>query len=312
MPYPPGPPRLQYVRAIRGLNIWATSGVDDHNSARVNQDGSLRLMWPGYCPASYSFTVASYPANTNVSLNLMLTPSIATNASPEWEEANCIWMRLTTDSGGAANWTFKWKTNYQSGYNYTTAAALTAPAAVGTWTLAFDNNTNVTMTAPNGASTNFSMGVNPSLPDISPAFDGPGSLYLGVMTEGPNASGWSTVLSQSSVVLAGVTVVSNNWLSDMVPLTPAWVLMGSLFLVPTNNCWWVNWTLPDTGFTLQTTPLLGGRSTGPFTFTNSYTVWSTNGLPAANVLGAMKRVLIKPDTFPVTNMWFYGLTKPSS
>jgi len=245
---------------------------------------------------------------------MYLVPVNVAEVNPDWTEADCILMDLGVDSDGFAKWCFHWKTNSANGNGQLYAAnsqiLLTNPTPLGKWTLSFPgpDDQHVRMTAPGGNNTNFVMGVHPNVPDISGNFidtGGNGVVYLGVYAGETNVGGLSAVLADAQISGLGVTSVSNNWLADTT-LTNSrtrsvWVPVGNSawYLVPTNNAWWVNWTLPDWGFALQTNSNLS-QPAG----------WSTNGLPAGMIIGDKKRVLIKPGDLPDSPQMFFRLSKP--
>ena len=85
--------------------------------------------------------------------------------TPDEAATNAIILDIRgTATGGQGN--FRYKINQpNSSANLTNAdngtvgtlASIPAPSVLGTWTIAFTDDTDVRLTAPNGASTNFSL-----------------------------------------------------------------------------------------------------------------------------------------------------------
>lgn len=313
---PPPPPRIQYVNAIRGLNMWSGGSQYERDCFESFQDGSLFYMWAnGNTPASYSFTIASYPNDltktTNLVVRLMLIPANATEASPDWNEANALVMDLTMQTNGFPMWIFRWKTNTPDSngqlYDADRQVTLTNNTPLGKWTLSFSSDQNVTMTAPNGNSTNFVMGVHPNVPDISPAFydvsTNRGTVYFGLYTSDTNAGDLLVVFS-SWVIAGNLNGISNNWAAQVVPIDPnQWVRVANApyYLVTNNGAKWLQWGLPDTGFKLQTNTVGVGVSN----------CWSTNhGLPPADIYSLHKGILVYSNALPPSPKLFFRLSSP--
>jgi hypothetical protein len=218
-------------------------------------------------------------------------------------------MDLGVGDSGNAFWIFRWKTNAANGngqfYDAGAQVQITNPTPVGKWTLSFSSDTSVTMTAPGGNSTNFVLGVHPNVPDISGNFlevsTNYGVVYLGLFTGATNAGDLDVVFSAAQLS-GNINTVSNNWLAETT-LASTWVPVASppMVIVPTNNCWWVEWFLPDGGFFLQTNTVSVGASNN----------WSTNhGLPDAPIYANHKGLLVKPGDLPNTSRLFFRLSRP--
>jgi hypothetical protein len=308
------PPTMKYVKANRGLNIWQSGGQYDRNSFMSFQDGSQYYMWKySGAPASYSFTLNSFPtdaARSNYVVRLYLIGSAVDVVSPDWSEPNVILMDLGVDTNGVTGWNFRYKTNAPASngtfYDAGAQILLTNSTPIGKWTLTFNNDTNVTMTAPGGAFTNFDMGVHPNIPDIGVNFTGPGSVYFGSYASGANKEQIDMIstFTAASVTGLGVPNISADWLTETTINTNAWAPVGNAIsyqLVATNNAYYVNWTVPDGGFALQTNTVSVG----------SKVHWSTNtGLPPGTAFPNHKGVLVKPGDLPSSPMVIYRMSSP--
>jgi hypothetical protein len=138
---------------------------------------------------------------------------------------------------------------------------------VGKWTVTFNRNTNVTMTAPDGTTTNFNIPDDPSGTTANLFADPPGggagiSLFLGVQANNAAAIADHVVISQFSTTgTAGA--FTDNFLADNGVLnTSVWVVRAAyptcVQLLPplAPPAYWVNWTIPAAGYSLLTQPTL--------------------------------------------------------
>ena len=295
------PPKLSISRAVQGLNLFTASGpaLNSRESLQTAQTNN-NYSWVGAPgPVSYSFTIASYPVplGDQVQNHIFLIPSPGTESSPDYNEPNAIYMDLESTATGGVAWMFRYKTNEPSGntmiYGSGTLATLTNSTGVGTWTLTFNNNTNVTMTAPGGASTNF------SIPDATGAtaalFASNVVLYCG--TQANNAAGENdhTVLSDFNVTGLGSTNFDDNFVADAGTLnTNLWKVNAAasqcVRLEGPGNPDYVSWTLPASGFSPEATATLATNRTWiPTTSNPSFAAGNletqlinTNDLPSGN------------------------------
>ncbi|HZL44170.1 MAG TPA: hypothetical protein VFD66_12930 [Verrucomicrobiae bacterium] len=310
------PPTMAYIKATRGLNIFQSANQYERNSIQTLP--GYTVSWNSGFATTYSFTVAQFPteaARSNYVVRMMIFPVPTSDVSPDWGLPDCVTMELSADTNGFASWMFRFKTNAPNNngnlYNADSQIVITNPTPVGKWTLAFDvAGTGVTMTAPSGNSTNFTMGVHTNIPDIHGNFiDSGGEVYLGSYASGTNHEQVDliTVFSQAYISGLGVSIVSNNWtvnttLTNNIPpsSTSVWLPVGSMkyTIVPTTNCMWLNWSVPDGGFALETNTL---NAHFPLN-------WSTNhGLVPATGYWNHKGTLIKPGDLPSTPRLFFRM-----
>lgn len=274
---PVPPPTLNLEQASPGLNfIAAGSGQYDRQNIRTRTP-EYSWLGKGNTPVSYSFTASGYPgsANPNFEIHTYLIPvpydsvvgagTVGTGSAPDWAETNCIFMELQNKADGSAAFTFRWKTNSipdGNGTYYSTPLASLSDTngPLGTWTLSFLNDTQVTMTAPNGSITNFEF----STDKLAGYKDGTGSalplyFYLGAKPQDAGNLGKFAQVSHVKIQGAG-TPIDEDFLSESALDTNRWELVANngtsgVQVVP-KNCMWLDWTLPDAGFVLQTNSAL--------------------------------------------------------
>jgi hypothetical protein len=280
------PPRLKYEKAVRGLNLFAgSSGIYDRESIRTATNLGI-YSWVSNGLVSYSFTVTNFNPGTNgMQLHLFLIPSPGNESSPDWSESNVVAVLLQSQFDGSVIWTLQAKTNGVpncSGYcPWPIFGQIANPTALGTWTLTFMNDTNVTMTAPGGSSRNFTIP-----PEVPPLFGGPLSVYFGVQANDYPNLGRAIVLSSVAIQGASVTPIADNFTAPLD--TNTWEVIAayppSIQVVP-SNATWISWEKYNSFFVLETNSVLHNPAS-----------WSTNGLPPAVVEGEAIRVLLTTNT----------------
>ncbi|HVV73818.1 MAG TPA: hypothetical protein VHI52_20305, partial [Verrucomicrobiae bacterium] len=166
---PPPTVSLEPITQKAGLNIVA-SAPGDYPREMVATTSTLNEGWVGQSgPVTYALTISSEPDKSygGFQTHIMLAPSPGTETSPDWNEANIVFLDIQGGLGAATTATFRYKTNQPNGntmiYNGNptngpvgaigTVTCTNGP--LGTWAMTFLNDTNITLTAPDGTSTNF-------------------------------------------------------------------------------------------------------------------------------------------------------------
>jgi hypothetical protein len=329
---PPPPPTVKLpTKAVAGLNVFSsTQGLYDRQEAELMQ--SSGLSWVGQAtsakPVSYSFTIVGYPNSYNCEAYLFLTPNPAANDSaPDWNETNCAIFYLQGNASSSyAHFQYKvnepgGNTMYGGGAPYTNAPGswdgvtpnylesgnlATLPVSVGiygTWTLAFSSNTNGTIIAPDGTSTNFVVppyNTGYFTEQTTPGFN----VYLGMQANAADGLNQAVVYG-SFAVSNSATPFSENFLTDSVlDTTNTWrtsVAAGpkGVLIVPSNAAYWVDWTLPATGYSLQTSPVL-----------NAPLDWSVpSTFPSVLALVGMQAQLVATNDLTAGSAVFFDLIK---
>jgi hypothetical protein len=164
--------------------------------------------------------------------------------------------------------------------------SITAASAIGTWSMTFSQDTNVTLNGPGGVTTSFTLH-----PEIISAFNDPLDVLFGAQpNNSPPASGQVVVLSRASITNnTGGVVIDDDFLADGGVLnTLAWTISAAsaanvqLFPVDPGQKL-VKWTIPDTYFGLQVSSNIAGPWTA-LTVSNFAAGSFRNGLvPSANL-----------------------------
>jgi hypothetical protein len=314
----PPPPTLTIgpVTTPPGLLIIAAGGGNQYNRAELEATDPVNgpnFSWVSASgPVTYSMTIVGYP-DTNHSgfeSEIFLVPN-GNNADPaiDYDAANVAQMTIFNNADGSATASFQYKTNDaddNSGFSsYGNLASITVPGGpLGTWSITFLDDTNVTLTCPNGASTNV------NFPDESTAqvFANPLNAYFGNQQGGTTGNiGQGSTYSQFSItgtpVAASFTDVFTNdagvinashWINDD-PTAP-----NNILIVQPTDAFWVSWTLPSAGYNLLSSPTLGPGA-----------VWSATGLNNIVTTTQNSQVLIPQSSLPAPGQGFFRLGKPT-
>ncbi len=303
---PPVPrPSMNISNAVPGLNLFTSLGLDTGgtrenlqtptaNNALAGQDYS----WVGASgPVSYSFTIPSYPipVGDTVTILTYFVPNPGTEQGPDYTESNVVTLSLSRTAAGVV-WNFNYKTNAPNCYCAQTLASLSNTTAIGTWTVTFNQDTNVTMTGP-GVSTNFSIGDTNLASEFNSTNNGGAlnngmSIYFGASCNNGSGANDHVVISEfkTSGTLNDIDDVFAN--DNGVVNGDIWFTNAGhptcIQMVAPGNPYWAVWNQLTTGFQLEsTTSLLDNSrwtavtSHAPFSAgTNYWQLISTNDLPA--------------------------------
>ena len=166
---------------------------------------------------------------------------------------------------------------------------------LGTWTVTLANDTNITLTAPDSTSATMVMP-----PEDAAQFAGGVKVYWGAVPGQTANIGQTAILNGAQIQRGTTTLLTDNF--NTQPLdTGKWVVSaasaaGVILITPTEP-YFVYWTTPASGFTLQTNADL--------TVTNG---WADPGL-TDQLVGLKRRVLIPSSALPAASQGFFRLVK---
>jgi hypothetical protein len=297
---------------------------------------SSGLSWVGQAtpanPVTYSFTIVGYPKSVNCEAWMFLVPNPAANDNaPDWNETNCVLFYLQgSTSTATAHFQYKVNEDHQqamySGGNeprgyYTNApgswdgvatnylesgnlATLTTSHGVlGTWTIKFTSSTNGSIIGPDGSSTNFVIppyNIGNFAEQASPAFN----IYLGMQANNADAMNQAVVYSNFAVSNTASPYSENFLVTPVLDTTNTWRTSVSggpkgVLIVPASASSWITWTLPDTGFGLQISPVL-----------NNPLAWTVpSAFPGIIPMSGLSAQLLGASDIPAGNTAFFELLK---
>jgi hypothetical protein len=334
----PPPTLTPPVATVQGLNVFASTA---NNSVWDRQQAMLvasnGLSWVGNAsaakPVSYSFTISGFPSGPNIAygtiayLFLAPNPAAGDNAA-DWDETNAVTVRVQSTGTGGGQMQFQYKVNEpgnqlmvfgNSPYTNTPGswdgvtsnyfesgnlAAVQSAQLLGTWTIQFTSSTNGTLIAPDGTTTNF------IFPPYNAAYFAESNgfnVYLGMQANVTNALDQAVVYSTFAVSNVP-SPLNDNFLTDASLNTSNWNSSfstgpGGVLIVPSNAAYWLEWTLPATGFSLAET----ARLTPPVVWNNVSTYVPFSTINSSQQL--FSRQLISTSDLQPGNAAFFTLVK---
>jgi len=297
---PPPPPVLTLdTKPVAGLHLFADGTGGREN---IRSDSTLTEGFYSAGVVNYSFTIAQWNGTNNFDLqqHMFIVNTPTANSAADWENPQCIFMELDSDTNASALWTFRYKTNspnnnamfWDTNINW----QVTDTTLIGKWTLTVSNDTTFFMTSPSGNTTSFTL-------DSATAFllGSSAQVYYGVMAKSSASVGDSVVLSKVQIdsPTAGVTDVTNNFSTGLNPTMWNNISANPAAVVPVPpNATFVKGTTPWSGYYMQ----LGTNGLAASSFT-------TNGVPQAVQHGGTMYTLF---TTADTNFTAYPLLFPKT
>jgi hypothetical protein len=312
-PYIPPPVMgLAPITQTPGL-VLVSGAAGDYPRDMVATKSGANAGWVSQsAPVTYALTIAGYPDTNHNSFqsHIMLVPNPGTETSPDWNEPNVVFLDIEGGVGGATTATFRYKTNQPNGntmiYNgdptngpvgaIGTVTSATGP--IGTWAMKFLNDTNITLTAPDGTTTNFFF---PDPIAIQSLFSGDVRAYFGIQKNGANNNGQSATFSR--IQISGNSFPVNDTFPgpdiNSDPATPIWDvvsdLASDLFVVSTNDKYWLSWSLPDIGYSLQ--------------MSTDLTKWVDPGYTNVVQAGSVRKIKLSNSALPASPTAYYRMIK---
>ena len=346
-PLPPVIIQNNLVKATKGLNVlMSTAGIYDREQVELVQ--STNLSWVGHAtganPVTYSFTINGFPTaaadNNALAAYLYLVPNPAQDdAAPDWTEANCVIVAVQSNTNNPPNsgyMTFRYKVNEPNGNGMANGAApytnapgsnmpglesgalttLNSSLVQGLWTIKFTSDSNFSLTAPDGSTTNV----------VFPAYNAQYfregyvaapkafSVYLGGQANNLASLGADVCYSWFAITnsaLAGgsINYLYDNFLNDTtlnisVPhggftghggpavwSTAEAAAPAGVFIMPANAAYWIRWSAPASGYNLQ----IASALTGPWV--QDTTDFLLNGYGQISELVTTNYIPAGPDAF---------------
>jgi len=302
---PAGTPGLQVVMGGAG-NQW-------QRDALVTPSDMTSLMWSGNgdSPVTYSFTIADFPdpvAHEGFEAHMFLVNGDNTDTwnqtygGCDWNVPDIIVLSVFSDTNGAYECQFNWKTNLPNANPPTNEiyhpAILQSPTILGTWSVSFVNDTNVTMSGPGGISTNFTIPLEAVQNNFSPASS---FIQFGFHKNDNENDGHNNGVSGTFSHVAktgGASVFDDPLNGATLTNLYAWRKTDQTYVqyVSPTTKWDMAWTLPASGYRAQ----VAGDAQGPYS-----DLTPAGSYPATGV----NHIYIDESSLPAGNDAYFRLIK---
>ena len=310
-------PNVTITPAVPGLNL-ISSGVGQYDRQCVRTYEGTSVSWVGGTfPKTYELTIADYPKVAGYESVIYFVPGSglpSSESSPDWSQPVCAGMWIYPNGDGSGSVSLRYKdgtanSNGAVGHEYWTGdpapshglggqlASVSSASYLGTWKLTFTNDTDFTLTVPDGTTTSGSFN-----PTTAAKFAGSMYVYFGNVPGQPGNIGLAGVYSRIKITGTGTPIDENLAVNPMSPdlVVAAAVPTSVIQVTPDAAKYWINWTLPATDFQLQQSTSLA---------TNSWTDLASP-VTHSTKFGRARLLLISEVTSPITD--FFRLIKPGT
>lgn len=293
---PPPPPSLALKAATSGLQLIANQPGSQYQRQSIRTVNAGQ-SWVGAAqPVTYELTIKKAPLLNGFQAHIFLIPNSTGDAAPDWNRPDAMLARISDWGNGGGDLYLGFKTNEPSGnsqiFGVGHLTTLNSATILGTWKVTFSQNTNITVSAPDGSVTNVVMP-----PDAVPFFADPLTTYFGVQPNNLDYIGNGFVFS--NVKVAGVaSPVDDSFAGpDLDP--DMWVIAADnatgVFIAPNDAQNWLNWTLPAVGFVPQVTGTLSANA------------WTDLDMTGNFKNGAVQTLLVKARDLPAGNQAYFRM-----
>jgi hypothetical protein len=192
----------QMVRTVNSSYSWNTAAASSNTT-------------------TYSINLAAFPAAAYSGFEAMMylipvsgMPSGPDGNSVDWDSAHVTYFTITANADGTGEGNFRYKVNDPGAEHFRSWTDLPCgTGAIGAWSLAFTYNTNVTMTAPDGTSTNLTISAEDAANFLDPVI-----AYFGVRPADATRIGQSATFSRIRIIGAA-DAIDDNFVSQGPPYT---------------------------------------------------------------------------------------------
>jgi hypothetical protein len=169
-------------------------------------------------PVTYSFTFKDFPTVNDYAANLFIIPTTTTqygwqDTSVDWNCTNGLFLNFTANTDNpATSWNIglSGKTNNPGANPYNITNYNYSKLPNGTWTLTFHNNTDLTITAPDGSTKDVSLPAAEEAAIANASGNTAAMAYIGVMNRNITNIGIPAVMSHIGLT-NGTTDISDSF-----------------------------------------------------------------------------------------------------
>jgi hypothetical protein len=312
----PVPPPTLALRKAGPSGVEIT--VDDNGSqwqrdaiSTPSDAGACFWGGNGSSPVTYSFTIADFPdpvvhegfeAHLYIVNRDTTTGFEETYGGADWNAPNIAIVSLQSLANGTYSCQFQFKTNLPNANPLDDAihrpATLISSSVLGTWSLSFVNDTNVTLTAPGGGSTNFTIPPEAVQNNFSP---GVSFIQLGVHKNDNENNGHN---NQTRATFSrfrktgGSYEFDDTFNGNSLTSNVAWRRTSATAVqhVPPGSAWVPSWTVPATGFSL----INASNVTGPY---------NPAGATSTYLSGGRVHAIVPASALPSASATYFAVVK---
>ncbi len=315
------PVTLPTITQLEPGSVGGVRITMDQDGAQWQRDAICSPASPGDClwtayatpetPVTYSFTITNFPdalAHPGFSAHLFLVNGDTAGGSYNETQGGCDWnaadvaiMRVENGNAGGVLFSFSWKTNMPNA-NPLDASRTTiwAPSALGTWSVSFTSATEGTLNGPDGVTTNFTLPA-----EAAANFTAFASFLQFGMFKNDGANDGHN--NQQSGTFSRIQKTGGDFVFDDsfggpgLTANYAWRVSSATAVrwIPADTAYWLTWTTPDDGFSVEATDdLMGSWPSAGVTYTYA---------EGANRVGAIPSGGLPPGA---TNSCFFRLARP--
>jgi hypothetical protein len=306
---PPPPPMMGLAKAgPMGVQIAMDNDGDQwQRNAITTPDATGPYLWAsqGVYPVTYSCTITNFPdagvhpgfeahmylvnGDTSGSGNVL-------NGATDWNSPDIFIFRLENVDTGGVRAQIQWKTNYPASNATNIPVIVDGATALGTWSVTFTDATNGTLSGPGITSTNFTLPEDAVLNNFS---SGSSYIQFGMFkndgaNDGHNNQIYGTF---SRVSFNGVAApFDDNFDDATLTNTYAWRKTSATAVqhIPAGTAWALDWTLPATGFNVETAAAINGP-------------WNPASLITSYQGGGFAHALVAQSALPGENASYFRL-----
>jgi hypothetical protein len=306
------PPTLTIKPAVASSGLRIVSGPGLYDRQNIATDTTTKdYGWVGSAgPVVYSLTISDFPAQGYLGFqaHLFLVPNSTGLTDPDYDEPTVVMLDIQSHADGSASAWLRYKIGKpaDNSFLYTggTLGQVNCPTGpLGTWTATFANDTAITLTAPDGTTTQLSF---PDAAAIQAAFGSKVTAYFGNQANDVSQVGQATTFSRIQISgTPGAGPIDETFPGPALNQNPAGVgwqwlkpaaAPADITVVSTAGLL-LSWGLPDTGYTLRSTSSLSAPA------------WTEVDLSNALNMGSSRQLFIPNGALPNQAAEFFRLVK---
>lgn len=299
---------LTKVTGPRGLTLMTSSNVYNYDVGQEQyQRQNVRTASPiaGWVgspdPVTYSLTITNYPSVTysNFQTHIWLVDGIANANAPDYNNAAVVSLSINQNADGTANGHLAYKVNQANAnsmfYGAGSLGDCFSTTVLGKWSLTFTNDDYVVVTSPSGNTFSTQLATGDGAGNFADGI----TAYIDSQSILVNNIGQKSVFSKFQVVSNTTTVFSDDFSSTVIDASK-WATGQSedpanVWQIPTTAAYMLSWTLPDGGFSLQSS--------------SDLTTWAGAGLSTTTINGK-RATFLSTSSVNASNAKMFRLLKP--